>query len=78
MKRPKIDTSGTDMANKAIADAQAAANNLRQNMSADLTNDNMTTAVAGGTADAVDTSIGTGTRRRRQSGSLSSSLGINV
>lgn len=76
MKRPKIDTSGTEAAQKAVADAQAAANNLRQNFQTDLATENLSTAVAGGTADVGGTEAST-TRKRRNPGGLSSSLGIS-
>lgn len=76
MKRPKIDTSGTEAAQKAIADATVAANNIRQNMSADLTNENLATVVPGGGAPDIGT---TGTRKKRNaSAGLASQLGIQV
>ncbi len=77
MKRPKIDTSGTEAAQKAVADAQAAANNLSKNFKADLGTENLTNVVAGGSADAMDANVGTPRRRRATGAGLSSSLGIN-
>lgn len=76
MKQPKIDTSGSEAAQKAIADAQTAANNLKQNYSADLSNDNLTNVVAGGGAEAGGITASK-TRKRPGMGGLSSSLGIN-
>ena len=75
MKRPKIDTSGTERAQRAIAEAQAAANNLQQNFQTDLKTENMTQVVAG---DAELSSPEPSPKRRRQGGGLSSQLGINV
>ena len=78
MKRPKIDTSGTEAAQKATADAQTAANNLQKNFSTDLTTENIPQVVAGGSAAAAgDASVGT-SRRRRPGGGLSTQLGINA
>lgn len=74
MKAPKIDTSGTEAAQKAIADAQAAATNLNKNFKTDLSTENVANITAGGTASAVP-DVGA-TRKRRPSGGLSSSLGI--
>ncbi len=76
MKRPKVDTSGTEAAQKAVAEAQAAANNLNKNFKTDLQTENISNVVAGGSADLVGTEAST-TRKRRQSGGLSSSLGIS-
>lgn len=79
MKKVKVDNSGAEAAAAANAKAIEAANNLRQNMAVDLSAENLTTAVAGGTADAgVADVIGSGTRKRRNTGGLASSLGINV
>jgi hypothetical protein len=79
MQSPKIDTSGQEAASRAIADAQTAANNLKTNFAADLTNDNLTQVVAGGSATANDASVtSSGTRKRRSGDSLSSQLGISV
>ena len=77
MKRPKIDTSGTDAANRAIAEAQAVANNLSKNFQADLANENLTTVTAGGGAASVDTSD-EAVRKRRSATGLSSQLGLDV
>lgn len=76
MRTPKIDTSGTERAQRAVAEAQAAANNLQKNFQADLRTENMTQVVAGdGAAGAIPESS---PKRRRQGGGLSSQLGINV
>jgi hypothetical protein len=77
MKAPKIDTSGTEAAQKAIADAQAAATNLQKNFSADLSNQNVAQVTAGGTAEAM---APTSSQRKKRpgAGGLASSLGINV
>lgn len=75
MKSPKIDTSGTEAAQRAVADAQAAANNLNKNFKTDLSTENLTNVVAGGTADIAGAPIG-GTRKRRAGSGLSSALGI--
>jgi len=76
MKTPKIDTSGTEAAQKAVADAQTAANNLKTNFAADLGTENITNVVAGGSAADV---AGTSSTRKRRSGSgLSSSLGLDL
>lgn len=76
MKSPKVDTSGTEAAQKAVAEAQAAANNLNKNFKTDLTTENLNNVVAGGSADLVGTEAST-TRKRRPQGGLSSALGIN-
>ena len=76
MKTPKIDTSGQEAANRAIAEAQAAANNLQKNFQTDLKTENLAEVTPGAAADAtVDQSTG---RRRKQTTGLSSTLGINV
>lgn len=76
MKSPKIDTSGQAAANRAIAEAQAAANNLQKNFQTDLKTENLAAVTPGAAADAtVDQSTG---RRRKQITGLSSTLGINV
>jgi hypothetical protein len=78
MKRPKIDTSGTEMAQKAVADAQERANNLQKNFAADLKTENLTNVDVGGSAEALDI-MGDGKRRRRSNtGGLSSQLGISA
>lgn len=76
MKTQKVDTSGTEAANRAVAAAQQASANLQKNFAADLQTENLTQVVAGGTATAADTSSTSGRRRRSGSGSLSSQLGI--
>ena len=76
MKTPKIDTSGTERAQQAIAEAQAAANNLQKNFQTDLKTENLTQVTPGAGADAVVPEAGP--KRRRQGSGLSSQLGINV
>ena len=76
MKTPKIDTSGTERAQRAIAEAQAAANNLQKNFQTDLKTENMTQVVAGDGAEVADD--GPSPKRRRRGGGLSSQLGIDV
>ena len=76
MKSPKIDTSGTERAQRAIAESQAAANNLQKNFQTDLSTENMTQVVAGGGAEAAIPE--SPQKRRRQGGGLASQLGINV
>lgn len=76
MKSPKIDTSGTQKAQEAVARAQESANNLRKNFQVDLKTENLADVVAGGTAeDMADTM--SGMRKRKGGSGLSSSLGIN-
>lgn len=75
MKSPKIDTSGTAAAQAATARAQEAANNLSKNFRADLGTENLSTVVAGGSADAAG-GIADAMRKRKPQGGLSSSLGI--
>ena len=75
MKQPKVVNSGVERAQRAIADAQEAANALEANFRTDLKTENLAEVVPG-EVEAADTS---GThRRRRQTGGLSSQLGINV
>ena len=77
MKSPKIDTSGTEQAQRAIAEAQAAASNLQKNFQTDLKTENMAQVVAGdGYAEL--SSPESSPKRRRRGGGLSSQLGINV
>ena len=76
MKTPKIDTSGTERAQRAIAEAQAAANNLQKNFQTDLKTENLTQVTPGTGAEAVGTDEAP--KRKRRSGGLSSQLGINV
>ena len=76
MKKPKIDTSGTEKAQRAVAEAQAAANNLQKNFQTDLKTENMTQVMAGGGAEVANPEASP--KRRRQGGGLSSQLGINV
>lgn len=76
MKTPKIDTSGTERAQRAIAEAQAAANNLQKNFQADLKTTNLPQVTPGAGADAVVPAAGP--KRRRRGSGLSSQLGINV
>ena len=76
MKTPKIDTSGTERAQRAIAEAQAAANNLQKNFQTDLKTENLTQVAPGAGAEAGVTDEVP--KRKRRSGGLSSQLGINV
>ena len=76
MKTPKIDTSGTERAQRAIAEAQAAANNLQKNFQTDLKTENMTQVVAGGGAEVAGDE--SSPKRRRKGSGLSSQLGIDV
>lgn len=76
MKTPKVDTSGTEKAQQAIADAQAAATNLQKNFAADLTTENIAQVTPGGTAEAMAPT--SATRKKRPTGGLSSQLGINL
>lgn len=76
MKAPKVDTSGTEKAQKAIADAQAAASNLQKNFAADLKTDNVAQVTPGGSAEVAAPS---GAKRKRNAVTgLASQLGINV
>lgn len=76
MKSPKIDTSGTERAQRALAEAQAAANNLQKNFQADLKAENLTQVTPGAGAEAVTTDEAP--KRKRQSSGLASQLGINL
>ena len=76
MKTPKIDNSGTERAQRAIAEAQAAANSLQKNFQTDLKTENLTQVAPGVGAEAVGTDEAP--KRKRRSGGLSSQLGINV
>lgn len=80
MKKQKVDNSGQIMATIAQMQAQQAAETLRKNMAADLSNENLTTTVAGGTAEAADAAvIGSTTRKRKNAaGGLASQLGVDV
>lgn len=76
MKTPKIDTSGTERAQRAVAEAQAAANNLQKNFQTDLNTENLTQVTPGAGAEAVVTDEAP--KRKRRSSGLSSQLGIDV
>ena len=76
MKTPKIDTSGTERAQKAVAEAQTAANNLQKNFQADLQTENLSQVTPGAGAEAVGTDEAP--KRKRRSSGLSSQLGIDV
>lgn len=76
MKSPKIDTSGTERAQRAIAEAQAAANNLQKNFQTDLRNENLTQVTPGAGAEAAVADEAP--KRRRRAGGLSSQLGIDI
>ena len=77
MKTPKMDTSGTERAQRAIAEAQAAANNLQKNFQTDLKTENMTQVTPGAGAEAVTTDEAL-KRKRKSGGGLSSQLGIDI
>jgi len=76
MKSPKVDTSGTEAAQRAVAEAQAASNNLAKNFRTDLSSENLTKVVPGGSADAA--APGLATRKRRTGDTMASQLGVNV
>ena len=79
MKKPKVSKSAQRAqarAEAAQAQAQEAANNLQKNFAADLSMDNAAQVVASGTADAVDTGVGTTAKKKRPAGTVSSQLGI--
>lgn len=78
MKRPKVDNTGVAQANQAIADAQAAANNLKQNFAADLRSENIASIKAGGGAEAASSGAPVSTYRRRRTPGLATQLGINT
>lgn len=78
LKKVKVDNTGAAQAAAAQAAAQTAANNLQTNFATDLSTDNQGQVAAAGTADMADTStVGSSTKRKRASGSLSSQLGIS-
>ncbi len=74
---PSVDTSGTERAQRAIADAQTAANNLSQNFQKDLKTENITQITPGGDSAAATDVASAGPKRKRSSG-LASQLGIDV
>lgn len=79
MKAPKPSKSAQQAqiaAERAQAQAQEAANNLQKNFAADLSLDNAAQVVASGTAAAMDTGVGTSTKKKRPPGTVSSQLGI--
>ena len=78
MKTPKIDNSGTERAQRAIAEAQAAANNLQKNFQTDLKTENLTQVTQGTGAGAEAGVTDEAPKRKRRSGGLSSQLGIDV
>lgn len=63
---------------KRAQEAQLASSTLANNMKADLTNENLGTVVAGGTAQGNDSAQAATGLRKRRGGSLSSQLGVNV
>lgn len=86
MKKPRINVDNSGIAaaqaaqaqaNQAIADANAAAQILRKNTSADLSTNNIANVVAGGSAEQVE-AIGDFHRKRKPTTGLSSALGINL
>lgn len=77
MKSPNVDTRGTEAAQRAVAEAQQVANNLQRNFATDLNNENITSVVSAGSADAQG--VPTTAKKRKSAGAgLSSQLGINV
>lgn len=76
MRSPRIDTSGTERAQRAISEAQAAANNLQKNFQTDLKTENLAQVKPGAGAD-VGSTDETPKRKRTRSG-LSSQLGIDI
>lgn len=73
-KTPKIKRDYA--AERAAAEAQAAANNMAKNFKADLSTENIATVLPGGTAEELINN--NPTRKRRTTGpTLSSQLGIN-
>ena len=77
MKAPKIDTSGTEAAQRAVAAAQEASTNLQQNFQKDLRTENLVAvAPAAGAESTAD--VATTAKRRRVGTGLSSQLGVNV
>lgn len=74
-KTPKIKRDYA--AERAAAEAQAAANNMAKNFKADLATENLATVLAGGSADETLTNEPMRKRRAQATGSLSSQLGIN-
>lgn len=78
MKTPKVDMSGVARANQAIADAQAAAQNMQKNYQADLKTQNLTKVDAGGAAAAAAGESPIAKRRRSQTAGMASSLGVNI
>lgn len=76
MKSPKIDTSGTEAAQRAIAEAQRQAANLQKNFQTDLQNENLTQVIPGAGAEAITTDESP--KRKRRGAGLSSQLGIDI
>lgn len=77
MKAPKIDTSGTEAAQRAVAEAQQASANLQQNFQKDLRTENLVTVAPAAGAEAAADATTTAKRRRVGTG-LASQLGVNV
>lgn len=78
MKKAKVDNSGTEAANRAIAAANEASNNMARNFKVDLANENISNVVAGGSAADSAVALDQGSRKKRQAGGLASQLGINL
>lgn len=79
-KRPKTNKAAEAAqaaAAKAAADAQLAANNLQANLAKDLSTENVSQVIAGGTADAVDVQSSL-LKKKRPQGALSSQLGVSI
>lgn len=78
MKSPKVDMSGVEAANKAMAEATAAAGNLQKNFQTDLKSENLTKVEAGGASEIAAAASPTAKRRKTSGGGLASTLGVNV
>lgn len=74
-KKPKIKRDYA--AERAAAEAQAAANNMAKNFAANLKNENIPQVVPGGT-DVVDNTVAPNRKRRVAGTGLSTQLGINA
>ena len=77
MRTPKIDTSGTEAAQRAVAEAQQASVNLQQNFQKDLRTENLVDVAPGAGAESA-ADVSTTAKRRRVGTGLSSQLGVNV
>lgn len=80
MKSPKIDDGGAAArAAESQRQAELASQNIKKNFAQDLTQENITQAVAGGSASEADTTaMVDSTLKKKKTQNLSTSLGINV